>query len=70
LLVRITGKDFGYDLKAWHNHLKKSSQGGYTYGRNIALPRIMQDALESTKWQEAVRILTQRGARRRQASSS
>jgi hypothetical protein len=59
-LVSITGKDFGYDLASWHNHLKKSRQGGYTYGRNIVLPRIMQAALESSEWQEAVLNLTGR----------
>jgi hypothetical protein len=59
-LVSITGKDFGYDLQAWHNYLKESREGGYTYGRNIVLPRIMQAALQSPEWQEAVRSLTGR----------
>ena len=58
MLVRISGRDFGYDLQAWHDYLKESKDGGYTYGRNIALPRIMQKALESPKWQEAVQTLT------------
>jgi len=44
-LVRITGRDFGYDLQAWHDYLKESREGGYTYGRNILLPRIMQAVL-------------------------
>jgi hypothetical protein len=57
-LVRITGKDFGYDLQAWHNHLKDSREGGYTYGRNIVLPRIMKAALQSPKWQKAIMSLT------------
>jgi hypothetical protein len=57
-LVRITGKDFGYDLQAWHDHLKESRQGGYTYARNIGLPRIMQAALQSLAWQQAVQSLT------------
>ena len=57
-LVRITGKDFGYDLQAWHDHLKESREGGYTYGRNIVLPRIMQAALQCHEWQETVRTLT------------
>ena len=55
LLVQITGKDFGYDLQEWHDHLKESREGGYTYGRNIRLPRLMQTALESPEWREAVR---------------
>ena len=54
----MTGKDFGYDLQAWHDYLKDSKDGGYTYGRNIVLPRIMQKALESPKWQAAVQALT------------
>ncbi len=57
-LVRLTGKDFGYDLQAWHDYLKESKDGGYTYGRNIALPRIMQKALESPEWRAAVQALT------------
>jgi hypothetical protein len=59
-LVKITGKDFGYDLQAWHDHLKKTREGGYTYGRNIVLPRIMKVALESAEWQAAVRSLKTR----------
>src|SRR5258706_14430489 len=58
LLVEITGEDFGYDLQAWHDHLKESRQGGYTYGRSISLPRVMKAALESTEWQGAVRRLS------------
>jgi hypothetical protein len=37
-LVKISGIDLGYDLKAWHDHLKRSRQGGYTFGRNLELP--------------------------------
>ena len=57
-LVKITGKDFGYDLQAWHDYLKESRDGGYTYGRNIVLPKIMQAALESNEWKAAVERLT------------
>ena len=66
-LVKLTRQDFGYDLQAWHDHLKESREGGYTYGRNIELPRIMRDALESPAWQAAVARLTdpQAGATRR-----
>jgi hypothetical protein len=54
-LVRISGKDFGYDLAAWHHYLKESKDGGYTWGRNIELPRIMKSALASDEWRDAVR---------------
>jgi hypothetical protein len=56
-LAKITGKDFGYDLPAWHEHLKFTREGGYTWSRRIVLPRIMKDALESKEWQETVRDL-------------
>ena len=54
MLRELTGKDFGYDLVAWHNHLKDLREGGYTWGRNITLPRIMKAALASTEWQNVV----------------
>ena len=64
MLRQITGQDFGYDLAAWHNHLKESRQGGYTYGRNIILPKIMQSALASEGWRIAVERLSERDRRR------
>ncbi|QDU31236.1 hypothetical protein ETAA8_63890 [Anatilimnocola aggregata] len=59
-LVKITGKDFGYDLQAWHDDLKvtRANGCGYTYGRNIALPKIMKGALGSREWQAAATRLT------------
>ena len=54
-LVRASGKDFGYDLAAWHQYLKESRDGGYTFARTIVLPRIMESALASGDWREAVR---------------
>jgi hypothetical protein len=29
-LVRITGRDFGNDLQAWHDYLSENRDGGYT----------------------------------------
>jgi hypothetical protein len=57
-LTKITGRDFGYDLQAWHDHLKESREGGYTYGRNIALPKCMKIALASAEWREAAARLS------------
>lgn len=59
-MVRISGQDFGYDLQAWHDYLKVSRDGGYTYGRNIALPRLMQKALASAEWRDVVKQLSVR----------
>jgi hypothetical protein len=58
LFVQMTGKDFGFDLQFWHDHLRVSREGGYTFGRNIALPRIMRKAIESPKWRKAVAALS------------
>ena len=60
-LVQMTGKDFGYDLQAWHDDLKLSRANGcgYTYGRNIILPKILQAALESPEWQAAAKRNTE-----------
>lgn len=57
MFVRLTGRDFGYDLQAWHDYLKESRDGGYTYGRNIVLPKCMKAALESDEWRAAVERL-------------
>jgi hypothetical protein len=54
LLVSVSGKDFGYDLVAWHAYLKESRDGGYTWGRNIVLPRVMKAALASKGWRDAI----------------
>ena len=54
MLCQLTGKDFRYDLTAWHDHLKESREGGYTWGRNIVLPRIMKAALASKEWRQAI----------------
>lgn len=57
MLVRVSGVDFGYDLQKWHDYLKSSRDGGYTWARTIDLPRVMRAALESADWQAAVQEL-------------
>ncbi len=54
MLTRLTGADYGYDLQRWHDHLKVSREGGYTWNRTIVLPKVMQEALASAAWQKAV----------------
>ena len=60
LLIEIANVDFGYDLARWHEHLKVTRDGGYTWNRAIALPRIMRDALASEDWRDAVERLAPR----------
>ena len=57
MLVQITQVDFGYDLQRWHDHLKNTREGGYTWNRTIVLPRVMAEALESLEWRAAVEEL-------------
>ncbi len=57
LLVRIAKVDFGYDLERWHEHLKVSRDGGYTWNRTVVLPKIMREALASKDWIDAVERL-------------
>lgn len=57
-LVKLTGRDFGYDLLAWHDHLKESREGGYTWSRAITMPRIMKAALADVQWQKAASSLS------------
>ena len=56
-LIEIANVDFGYDLARWHDHLKVTRDGGYTWNRTVALPRIMRDALASKNWLDAVERL-------------
>src|SRR5262245_21672035 len=70
LLVSITHRDYGYDLLAWHNHLKESREGGYTYGRNIVVPKIMQEAMDSEDWRVAAKKLTARLSKQKERKSS
>lgn len=64
LLAKVARKDFGYDLPAWHAHLKETRQGGYTWGRNIDLPRVMKEEMASAAWRAAVAKLEAEGATR------
>lgn len=54
MLRSITGQDFGFDLQQWHDYLKESRDGGYTWNRTIDLPKVMKAALADQDWVEAV----------------
>ena len=57
-LREITGVDFEYDLQRWHDHLKESRQGGYTWSRAIVFPKIMAEALASPDQLERYKKIT------------
>jgi hypothetical protein len=59
-LTELAKVDFGYDLERWHDHLKVSRDGGYTWNRTVALPKIMREALASEDWLAAVERLAPR----------
>lgn len=56
-LVKVSGQDFGYDLRAWHKHLSRSRDGGYTWNTSIELPKIMAEALADPDWLFAIESL-------------
>lgn len=67
-LVRISGRDFGYDLQAWHEYLSTARDGGYTWNSSIKTPKIMAAALANPEWRAAVDAIlkkpTKSGSRR------
>jgi len=60
-LADLANVDFAYDLQRWHDHLKVTRDGGYTWNRTVALPRLMREALASADWRAAVERLAPRG---------
>ena len=56
-LCSITGENFGFDLQKWHDHLKESRKGGYTWNRSIDLPKIMKRAMEDEQWVRTVKAI-------------
>ena len=57
MLRSISGQDFGFDLQKWHDYLKESKQGGYTWNRTIDLPKVMKRALANQEWLEMVAVI-------------
>lgn len=76
-LIRITEKDFGYDLHAWHEHLIATNAGGYKWSNiHRGFPSEIEKALRDVDWQHDVELavsesllerLTERDARQRLA---
>ena len=66
MLVSIAKVDFGYNLQAWHDHLKETRDGGYTWNRTIILPKVMKKALDSEEWRSQAAVLEARLKRRKQ----
>lgn len=62
MLRSITGQDFGFDLQKWHDYLKEAKDGGYTWNRNIKLPKIMKSALANREWLDAVAAIESKRA--------
>lgn len=60
LLRRLTGVDFGYDLRRWHEHLIGADEYGYRhpYAWRVVRPAI-EEALEDPERLQLVRQLEQ-----------
>jgi hypothetical protein len=61
-LVRITGRDFGYDATRWHDYLWDTGDGGYRWARRSRdkWARQVEAATRAPEWQQAVRELERR----------
>lgn len=58
LLVLVSGKDFGYDPRAWHKHLRATNAGGYRWSnKHLGMPKRIEAALGDESWQRAAREL-------------
>jgi hypothetical protein len=54
-LIRITRKDFRYDLRAWHDYLTETNEGGYKWGnRHRGIAKAIETAQSDADWQQAV----------------
>ena len=50
-LRRASRTDFGYDLRAWHEHLLETDAGGYKWSNNYrAYPKQIESALSDPEW--------------------
>jgi hypothetical protein len=57
LLMRYTGKDFGYDPTAWHRYLVETNAGGYKWGRrHLTYAKRVEKALVDDEWRHAVAL--------------
>ncbi len=63
-LRQMTGVDCEFDLQKWHDHLKESREGGYTWNRSIDLPKIMKQALANQEWIQTVDAIRNAAMRR------
>lgn len=66
MLVSIAKVDFGFNLRAWHDYLKETRDGGYTWNRLIILPMVIKKALDSEEWRTNPAILEARLQRPKQ----
>ena len=58
MLVVLAKTDLGFDLQAWHEHLRATNEGGYRWSnKHLGMPRQIAMTLASQEWQEAVAIL-------------
>jgi hypothetical protein len=59
-LVELTGKDFGYDLNAWHSHLRETNAGMYRWtNQHLRVSMLIKAAHTSAEWLMAVKELTE-----------
>lgn len=61
LLVRVTGRDFGFDPQRWHEHLRETNAGGYRWSnKHLGIPKHIARVLGNPAWALAVEELIER----------
>jgi hypothetical protein len=57
-LKKITGKDFGYDVMAWHQYLLQTGEGGYKWSnKHMTYEKAVKTWTHHHAWHHAVEKL-------------
>lgn len=58
-LKEITGQDYAYDLRAWHQYLTETNAGGYKWGNgHRRFTQEIETAMSDETWQQAAATAT------------
>jgi len=58
-LMKLTGQDFGLDLRAWHDFLITNDKWGYCWDdEHLMVFRCIEEAEANPEWQMAVASLS------------
>lgn len=59
-LIDLTDRDFGYDPRAWYDHLVETGEGHFLFqDGHLELPEKIEAVTADPKWCEAVKLITE-----------